>query len=318
MSRVRTRPTRDDTREKLFEAAARVFEEQGIGGASIEAIAAAAGFTRGAFYSNFKSKDELIIAMLEDHVEQSIRRNLDLLARHKNLADFIDALKTMDRSRQDPLGRSPLLHMEMILFVARAEKRRPELAKRLRARRKLITDIVETTLKNSGRNGSLNPTWTGAILLALEDGFRLHRLIDPETTPADSFLRAIGDLQRAIGIRRPDERCDSGRFSAALAPACALCNWPGDRAHLARATPCQIAKRGQRADGDADRKGDGVIAGEVVQQAGDPGTRGAAGERRQHDGAEDAAVMLALKDLQHHRAHDRGQAVAERALRQAS
>ena len=200
MSRVRTRPTRDDTCEKLFEAAARVFEEQGIGGASIEAIAAAAGFTRGAFYSNFKSKDELIIAMLEDHVEQSIRRNLDLLDKHKNLADFIDALKTIDRSHQDPLARSPLLHMEMILFVARAEKRRPELAKRLRARRQLITDIVETTLKNSGTNGSLNPTWTGAILLALEDGFRLHRLIDPETTPADSFLRAIGDLQRAIGV----------------------------------------------------------------------------------------------------------------------
>jgi AcrR family transcriptional regulator len=200
MSRVRTRPTRDDTCEKLFEAAARVFEEQGIGGASIEAIAAAAGFTRGAFYSNFKSKDELIIAMLEDHVEQSIRRNLDLLARHKNIADFIDALRTMDRSQQDPLGRSPLLHMEMILFVARAEKRRPDLAKRLRARRKLITDIIEIALKNGGQNGSVNPTWTGAILLALEDGFRLHRLIDPETTPADSFLRAIGDLQRAIGI----------------------------------------------------------------------------------------------------------------------
>jgi AcrR family transcriptional regulator len=200
MSRVRTRPTRDDTREKLFEAAARVFEEQGIGGASIEGIAAAAGLTRGAFYSNFNSKDELIIAMLEDHVEQSIQRNLDLLARHKSLSDFIDALKTMDRSRQDPLGRSPLLHMEMILFVARAEKRRPDLAKRLRARRKLITDIVETASKNSGKNVSLNPTWTGAILLALEDGFRLHRLIDPETTPADSFLRAIGDLQRAIGI----------------------------------------------------------------------------------------------------------------------
>jgi AcrR family transcriptional regulator len=200
MSRVRTRPTRDDTREKLFEAAARVFEEQGIGGASIEAIAAAAGFTRGAFYSNFKSKDELIIAMLEDHVEQSIGRNLDLLARHKSLADFIDALKTMDRSRQDPLARAPLLHMEMILFVARAEKRRPDLAKRLRARRKLIADIVETTSKNSGKNGSLNPAWTASILLALEDGFRLHRLIDPETTPADSFLRSIGDLQRAMGI----------------------------------------------------------------------------------------------------------------------
>jgi AcrR family transcriptional regulator len=199
MSRVRTRPTRDDTRDKLFEAAARVFEEQGIGSASIEVIAAAAGFTRGAFYSNFRSKDELIIAMLEDHVAQSVRRNLDLLAQHANLDDFIAALKAMDRSRLDPLGRSPLLHMEMILYVARAEKRRPELAKRLRARRKLIADVVQATLKNNGKGGRLKPTWTAAIVLALEDGFRLHRLIDP-TTPADSFLRAIGDLRRSIGI----------------------------------------------------------------------------------------------------------------------
>jgi AcrR family transcriptional regulator len=201
MSRVRTRPTRDDTREKLFEAAAKVFEEQGIGGASIEVITAAAGFSRGAFYSNFDSKDELIIAMLEDHVAQSITRIHELLAKHRNLADFIDALKTMDRTQQDPLGRSPLLHMEMILFVARAEKRRPELAKRLRARRKLIVEIVESTAKSDPvKGGMANPEWAGAIVLALEDGFRLHRLIDPETTPSDSFLRAIVDLRRAMGI----------------------------------------------------------------------------------------------------------------------
>jgi AcrR family transcriptional regulator len=200
MSRVRTRPTRDETRDKLFEAATRVFEEQGIGSASIEAIAAAAGFSRGAFYSNFKSKDELIIAMLEDHVERSIERHLDLLAQHENIDDFLNALKNMDKSKQDPLGRAPLLHMEMILFVARAEKRRPELAKRLRARRKLVSDIVETSLKSSGRPAPLNPAWTAAIVLALEDGFRLHRLIDPETTPADGFLRAISDLRRAMGI----------------------------------------------------------------------------------------------------------------------
>jgi len=205
MSRVRTRPTRDDTREKLFEAATRVFTEHGIGGASIEAIAAAAGFTRGAFYSNFKSKDELIIAMLEDHVAQSIQRCLELLEQHKDPADFIEALKSMDRTRHDPLSRAPLLHMEMILYVARAEKRRPELAKRLRARRKLVAEIVETTMANSGR-AAPNAAWTGAILLAMEDGFRLHRLIDPETTPADSFLRAITDLQRAIGNAAGDSQ----------------------------------------------------------------------------------------------------------------
>lgn len=200
MSRVRTRPTRGDTRDKLFEAAARVFEQDGIGSASIEAVAAEAGFTRGAFYSNFGSKDELIFAMLEDHVERSIRRNMEILAQHKNLDDFIAALKTMDRGRQDPLGRSPLLHMEMILFVARAEKRRPELAKRLRARRKLIADIIEATLNDNARGETLNPPWMASVVLALEDGFRLHRLIDPETTPADSFLRAITDLRRRTGL----------------------------------------------------------------------------------------------------------------------
>ncbi|MGX4770033.1 TetR/AcrR family transcriptional regulator [Bradyrhizobium guangdongense] len=200
MSRVRTRPTRDDTRDKLFEAAARVFEQDGIGGASIEAIASEAGFTRGAFYSNFASKDELIFAMLEDHVEQSIRRNMEILAKHDNLDDFIAALKTMDRGRQDPLTRSPLLHIEMILFVARAEKRRPELAKRLRARRKLIADIVEATLKGKANGERLDSPWMAAVVLALEDGFRLHRLIDPETTPADSFLRAITDLRRRTGL----------------------------------------------------------------------------------------------------------------------
>ena len=55
-------------------------------------------------------------------------------------------------------------------------------------------------MKNSGRKGALNPNWTASIVLALEDGFRLHRLIDPDTTLADRFLRAITDLQRAIGV----------------------------------------------------------------------------------------------------------------------
>jgi hypothetical protein len=36
------------------------------------------------------------------------------------------------------------------------------------------------------------------MLLALEDGFRLHRLIDPEATPADSYLRSLSMLQEVL------------------------------------------------------------------------------------------------------------------------
>lgn len=86
--------------------------------------------------------------------------------------------------------------MELILHVARAEKRRPALAKRLRARRKLIADIVVATTREAPQGPVGDPAWAGAMLLALEDGFRLHRLIDPESTPADSFFRAVGELQR--------------------------------------------------------------------------------------------------------------------------
>ncbi|MBS0221789.1 MAG: TetR family transcriptional regulator [Proteobacteria bacterium] len=195
MSRVRTRPTRDDTKERLFEAAARVFEERGIGAASIETIAAAAGFTRGAFYSNFAGKDELIAAMLEDHVERSIAHHRELLTRYRTPDDYVAALRATERGRRDPLGRAPLLHMELILYVARAEKRRPELAKRLRARRKLVAEIIASTMQAVGE-GVRDPAWAGAMLLALEDGFRLHRLIDPDSTPADSFFRAVNDLRR--------------------------------------------------------------------------------------------------------------------------
>lgn len=201
MSRQRTRPTREDTRQQLFQAAARVFEEHGIGATSIDAIASAAGLTRGAFYSNFSGKEDLIVAMLQDHVDRSLGFYRNLLAQRAGRDDFMAALKVAERTRRDLLGRAPLLHMELILFVARSAKRRPELARRLRARRSLITEIITITNQAGGWQDRFDPVWAGEMLLALEDGYRLHRLIDPDTTPADSFIQAVGELWRVIGAR---------------------------------------------------------------------------------------------------------------------
>lgn len=61
--------SRTQTRRRLIEAAPRVFVERGIGGASVAQICSAAGFTRGAFYSNFESKEELAAAIYVDHVD---------------------------------------------------------------------------------------------------------------------------------------------------------------------------------------------------------------------------------------------------------
>lgn len=68
-------PRRERTRERLLDAAFSVFAHHGIRGASIEAVCEAAGFTRGAFYSNFSSKEELFLAL----AERAMRRQLTSL-----------------------------------------------------------------------------------------------------------------------------------------------------------------------------------------------------------------------------------------------
>lgn len=63
---------RENTRTRLMDAAAEAFAEVGIDAASVEAICDRAGFTRGAFYSNFASKEELFLALCARSAEETI------------------------------------------------------------------------------------------------------------------------------------------------------------------------------------------------------------------------------------------------------
>ena len=62
------------TREHLLEAAAVVFARNGFHGSSLDEVAAAAGFTKGAVYSNFKSKEDLFVAVLDHRIRDPGRR----------------------------------------------------------------------------------------------------------------------------------------------------------------------------------------------------------------------------------------------------
>ena len=64
--------SRENTRARLLEAAHDVFAEVGLGAASVEGICERAGFTRGAFYSNFESKDELFLALITQLAEDKL------------------------------------------------------------------------------------------------------------------------------------------------------------------------------------------------------------------------------------------------------
>src|SRR3977135_437156 len=77
---TRKRLSRDDSREqttqRLLDAAQKLIAKKGLDAASVENIAAAAGYTRGAFYSNFNSKDDLFIELLRrDHEKATAELN---------------------------------------------------------------------------------------------------------------------------------------------------------------------------------------------------------------------------------------------------
>src|SRR5262249_30721720 len=154
-------------------AAAAVFAERGVGAATLEEIASKAGFTRGALYSNFAGKEELMLAMLDDHLERSQRRNLALHARHPDATDLVQALRDDERA-DDPLHENPLLQIELMLFVARAPELRPKLGDHLQTMRGLVGTIAAETIAPSTTMSPTDTLALGTVLVAVEDGLRLH------------------------------------------------------------------------------------------------------------------------------------------------
>ncbi len=85
----RPKRRREATVERLLDAALQTFAEQGFAAASVEDICSRGGFTRGAFYSSFRTKDELFEALMTREVERDLARVAELLA---GLADEPDPL----------------------------------------------------------------------------------------------------------------------------------------------------------------------------------------------------------------------------------
>jgi AcrR family transcriptional regulator len=103
--------SRENTRARLLDAAAQVFAEVGLDGASVEAVCDRAGFTRGAFYSNFESKDELFLMLAGSVAEQrvnAVRDRVDEIAAEGGLeagCDPVDLVQQiMDAGGDDRLG----------------------------------------------------------------------------------------------------------------------------------------------------------------------------------------------------------------------
>lgn len=206
--RVRARPLSRQqartaaTREKLLAAAARIFAREGFEAARLEDIAAAAGYTRGAFYANFKDKEELFFALLERWVAQRMAEVGDLLARTSHTpAEQLRALRDYYAGRPKE-RRIGLLSLEFILYAIRHPAAHARLRARIRRMRCRSADLVHRIAESEGRSLPVHANAAVAALGAFSNGLFLERLVDPERISDSDVQHLLGIVFDAIASAR--------------------------------------------------------------------------------------------------------------------
>jgi AcrR family transcriptional regulator len=185
------RPSRNETRERLLDAAAEVFIERGIGGCSVEEIAESAGFSRGAFYSNFADKDELVLALLERLSQQSVAEIEQLMSENPDADDYLRATQAALQPPRPNGLHHPVLSTELVLYSLRNPMARPLLKARLDNTQEVIWRAIERTAGSLGLVPASNRRAIAAMISALDDGFGLHAIIDPDRDPIEAFSTAL-------------------------------------------------------------------------------------------------------------------------------
>jgi AcrR family transcriptional regulator len=179
--------TREDSREltqqRLLDAAQKVFAKKGLDGASVEDIAATAGYTRGAFYSNFASKNDLFIEMLRrDHD----RADAEFFAlRDDNLP--LDYIQERTRDIYSKLYRDNECFMswtEARLLSARDPKFRAKLNALMLEKRAKIAEFIDYFNKRVGIKPAVPPSIMALGFMSLIEGVKLFAISSPgEMTP---------------------------------------------------------------------------------------------------------------------------------------
>jgi AcrR family transcriptional regulator len=180
------------TRRKLLDAAKRIFAKDGFEAARLEDIAAGAGYTRGAFYANFKSKEDIFFALFEEWVRERIESLTTALRRHSSPREKLVALRTHYAELATD-RRLVLISMEFKLFALR----HPEAHARLRSRHRRIRasfgELFSEIMSSLGKTVPIAYPAVSACLGAVSQGLLLEHLLDLKTL-------SDGDVRNVLGL----------------------------------------------------------------------------------------------------------------------
>jgi AcrR family transcriptional regulator len=183
------------TRSALLDSASKIFCRHGLANASVEQVAEEAGYTKGAFYANFKSKEELFLVMLDEKFAAELERIDGMLAGGDDPGEEArEATEDVMRfAYSDP--EWPRLFFEFTAYAGRDENFRQELATRCRAMDERLAEILKRWSADFPVEPPLPLADIATISSAMANGFMMQRMIEPEqseelagTTMAIFFL----------------------------------------------------------------------------------------------------------------------------------
>jgi AcrR family transcriptional regulator len=168
------------TRARLLDAAAQVFAQSGFETSTLDAVAAAAGYTKGAVYSNFAGKTDLLIALLERRIEVQS-------AQYTQRFEGQD-LRTMARGLLQAPDRLPdsekeflVLAIEFWLHAMRDEGTRLLMAEQYEHARTLVADfLVASGYKKAAGPEGLEARDVAIVIEAIGSGLAFQAALDPE------------------------------------------------------------------------------------------------------------------------------------------
>jgi AcrR family transcriptional regulator len=188
------------SRKQLLEAASRVFARSGYQGASMSKIAAEAGFSKGALYWNFASKEDLFFALLDEldgHLRALITASASAPIDEEIQSELSRGLSAVLDNARDVVR---LFHEYSALAV-----RDPKVAARYAARnariREELAESARMRHETSGIPLAIPSEHLATAMIALVDGLSMQQLTEPDVVPADLFGQILSLIDDGMTFR---------------------------------------------------------------------------------------------------------------------
>jgi AcrR family transcriptional regulator len=178
---------RGTARTELLDAAERVLAERGYRGASVDRVVAEAGLTKGAFYWNFASKEELFLGLLEDRFDSRARGLMALTERAAAEETSSDSVSQGFADMVDEHRRVVLLMNEFWALAMRDDRLRRRWVKRQQALREDLARALEARHATTRVPLAVPAMTIATAVLALADGLAMDRVAEPEAVSPGLF-----------------------------------------------------------------------------------------------------------------------------------